>query len=372
MYPSLYIHIPFCSSKCFYCSFASFENRDELIAPYLEALKKEAALYRGQKISTVYIGGGTPTYLDVACLKALFSLINIYFVFGSDSEVTIEANPTAFDPKKIKVLGDGGVNRVSLGVQSFSDKNLNWLGRSHSRVCAISTFNALRKAGFKNLNLDLIYSLPGQSEKDIKKDVSELISLDSEHVSLYALTVSGGSKLAERKVEPPMPDSQARHYLQVTELLKKAGFLHYEVSNFAKQGFECRHNMNYWRGGDYIGLGASAHSHLSGRRFWNVKDPETYVRALKAGSGIQASAQAGEEKLNKDERFMEAFLIGLRLTEGVDILELGSRFNAALTLDKKEQINDFVREGLLSRDQNRIRATMSGMVILDEICSRLI
>ena len=368
MYPSLYIHIPFCRSKCFYCSFVSFENKDELIAPYLQALKKEAALYRGQKVSTVYIGGGTPTYLDAACLKTLFSIINTDFVLGKDSEVTIEANPAAFDTKKIKVLADGGVNRVSLGVQSFSDKNLNWLGRSHSPVCAISTFKTLRKAGFKNLNLDLIYSLPGQSEKDIKKDVSELVSLDSEHVSLYALAVPGGSKLAERKVEPPLSETQARHYLLVTELLKKAGFLHYEVSNFAKQGFECRHNVNYWRGGDYIGLGAAAHSHLSGRRFWNTADPETYIAAFKT----KASAKAGEEKLKKDGRFMEAFLIGLRLTEGVDIRELESRFNAALTPDKEEQLNGFVREGLLARDQNRIRASMSGMVVLDEICSRLI
>ncbi|MEK7849762.1 MAG: radical SAM family heme chaperone HemW [Candidatus Omnitrophota bacterium] len=368
MYPSLYIHIPFCRSKCFYCSFASFENKDELIAPYLDALKKEAALYRGQKVSTVYIGGGTPTYLAIACLKTLFSIINIDFVLGKDSEVTIEANPTAFDPKKIKCLADGGVNRVSLGVQSFSNKNLNWLGRSHCRGSAISIFKALRKAGFKNLNLDLIYSLPAQSEKDIKKDISELVSLDSEHVSLYALAVSGGSKLAERKVEPPLPERQARHYLLVTELLKKAGFLHYEVSNFAKQGFECRHNVNYWRGGDYIGLGAAAHSHLGGRRFWNVTGPETYIAALKT----KESAKAGEEKLGEEGRFMETFLIGLRLTEGVDIRELGSRFNVKFTPEKEEQLNGFVREGLLIRDQNRIRASMSGMVVLDEICSRLI
>jgi oxygen-independent coproporphyrinogen-3 oxidase len=372
MYPSLYIHIPFCSSKCFYCSFASFENKDELIAPYLKALKKEAAFYRGQRINTVYIGGGTPTYLPINCLKALFSIINTDFVLSQDSEVTIEANPTAFNQKKIKVLQDGGANRVSLGVQSFSDKNLKLLGRPHSRACAISTFKALRKAGFKNLNLDLIYSLPSQSKKDIEKDVSELVSLGSEHVSLYALSVSGGSKLAERKVEPPLPARQAQHYLLVTQLLKKAGFLYYEVSNFSKKGFECRHNMNYWRGGDYIGLGAAAHSNLSGRRFWNIADPESYIAAFKTKESAKESAKAGEERLGPEERFMEVFLIGLRLTGGVDIGELGSRFNAVLTPEKEERLNGFVREGLLLKDQNRIRASMSGMVVLDEICSRLI
>ncbi|PIY82307.1 MAG: coproporphyrinogen III oxidase [Candidatus Omnitrophica bacterium CG_4_10_14_0_2_um_filter_44_9] len=368
MHQSLYIHIPFCISKCFYCSFVSFENKDELIAPYLEALKKEAALYKGQKVSTVYIGGGTPTHLNAACLEALFSIINNGFVLDKNSEVTIEANPTGLDLKKIKVLTDGGVNRVSLGVQSFGDKNLKWLGRHHSPACAISIFKALRDAGLKNLNLDLIYSLPGQSEKDIKKDVSELVFLGSEHVSLYALAISDGSKLAVRKVKPSLPDRQARHYLLVTELLKKAGFLHYEVSNFAKYGFECGHNVNYWRGGDYIGLGAAAHSNLGGRRFWNIADPETYISAFKT----KDNAISCEEKLGDDKRFMEAFLIGLRLTEGVDICELGSRFNTALTPEKEGQVNGFVREGLLARCQNRIRATMSGMVVLDEICSRLI
>jgi oxygen-independent coproporphyrinogen-3 oxidase len=365
---SLYIHIPFCKSKCFYCSFVSYENKDDLIAPYLEVLAKEASLYKGKQVNTVYIGGGTPTYLDVAVLKTLFSIIHSNFILSEDCEVTIEANPATLDLKKTKVLQDVCVNRVSLGVQSFNDKNLAWLGRPHRSKDAISTFQLLRKAGFNNLNLDLIYSLSHQSEKEIKKDVAELIALGSEHVSLYTLTISEGSKFSERKIEPAPAERQAEHYLLVVDLLKKAGFNHYEVSNFSRKGFECRHNMNYWRAGDYIGLGAAAHSHLGGHRFWNVPELGNYIEMM----GEKGSAKAGEERLESPARFMEAFLIGLRLTEGVDLNELEARFEQKMPAEKLKMIDDLVEHGMLAKDKDYIKATLAGMVVLDEICSRLI
>jgi len=364
----LYIHIPFCKSKCFYCSFSSYEKKDELTGPYLEALGSEALHYIGSTFDTVYIGGGTPSYLSIPELKILFEAIRSGPTFKKDPEVTIEANPATFDADSARALFDLGVNRVSLGCQSLNDKYLKFLGRPHNRKQAISAFELLKKSGFKNISLDLIYSLPDQNLQEIKDDVLGLLSLGSQHISLYTLSISEGSEFYRRQMGSVPPEKQSEDYMFVRHLILDAGFEHYEVSNFAKKGFECRHNVNYWQGGDYIGLGSAAHSHMGGRRFWNISEPEAYILAL----NTKGSAKAGEEKLSGQERFMEAFLIGLRLTEGVDIMELGSRFNTKLTCEKEEQVSGFVRDGLLVKDRDRIKVSMSGMVVLDEICSRLI
>ncbi len=365
---SLYIHIPFCKSKCFYCSFTSFENKENFIKPYLDALKKEASGYKGAKLDTVYIGGGTPTILNVDSLKDLFSIIGLNFTVAHDAEVTIEANPATFDLDKATVIRQFGVNRASLGVQSFNDKYLAYLGRPHSRVDALASFETLRSAGFRNINLDLIYSLPGQTEDEIKRDLSDLVSCGSEHVSLYALTISEGSEFYKRRIEPILEEDQVKYYRLARALLKQKGYHHYEVSNFAKDGYACRHNLNYWLGGNYIGLGVGAHSHKDGNRSWNTPDLQTYIEKINK----KGSAKAGEERLSAEERFMETLLIGLRLTEGVDLKKLESVFEVKLTKEKAATINDLIRHGLLAKEEGRIRATPAGIVVLDEICARLI
>jgi oxygen-independent coproporphyrinogen-3 oxidase len=368
MNPSLYIHIPFCQSKCFYCSFSSFEKKDDLIGPYLDALDKEASGYKGQSVGTVYIGGGTPTYLSPLNIRTLFEIIRSNFVIEDGAEITMEANPATFDAQKAKAIFDLGVNRMSLGVQSLNDKYLEFLGRPHTRVQAISSFETLRDAGFKNINLDLIYSLPGQTRKEIEEDVFGLASFGSEHISLYTLSICEGSHFYLRNIEPPTNVKQGDEYLFVSQSLGRQGFFHYEVSNFAKQGYPCRHNLNYWRGGNYIGLGVAAHSHLNGHRYWNGATIETYLDIMKE----KPRATEGQEKLTQEERFMETLLIGLRLAEGVDVSDLEQRFEVILPKEKKAVIYDLIEHGLLSQDKLRLKATLSGMVVLDEICSRLI
>lgn len=365
---SLYIHIPFCKSKCFYCSFASVEGKDALMDPYLEALTKEATGYRARQVSTVYIGGGTPSYLSAVQIKRLFELIRANFILEKDAEVTFEANPATFDLDKAKVIFNCGVNRVSLGVQSLNDGYLKFLGRPHTAADAYTAHRLLREVGFTNISLDLIYSLPAQSAKDAEADALGLVSFGSEHISLYTLSVSEGSDFHRRKIEPPIEEKQGEDYLLVTQLLKHHGFTHYEVSNFCKKGYECRHNLNYWQGGNYIGLGAAAHSHRDGLRSWNTDNVEQYLASMKNG----ASAKAGEEKLTEDKRFMETLLIGLRLTEGVDLKDLEERFEILLPREKEAVLADLKEHGLLEEEKGRLRATLSGMVVLDEICSRLI
>ena len=368
MNPSLYIHIPFCKSKCFYCSFTSFEKKERLVVPYLAALKKEAGRYRGTRVDTVYIGGGTPTYLNTNRIRSLFSIISANFLVAHDAEVTIEANPATFDLEKAKVLHESGVNRVSLGIQSFNDKYLKYLGRPHGRAEAFSSFEILRRTGFRNVNLDLIYSLPGQTSGEIRNDVKELLSLGSEHISLYTLSICEGSEFYKRRVEPTLEEEQAQHYRLVVRQLKQKNLDHYEVSNFSRDGYACRHNLNYWRGGNYIGLGVGAHSHKDGHRFWNNPDVETYITMV----AKKNCAKAGEEKLSLQERFMETLLIGLRLTEGVQIHELESRFRTKLTGEKAATINDLIKHGLLVKEKGRVKATRTGILVLDEVCARLI
>jgi oxygen-independent coproporphyrinogen-3 oxidase len=364
----LYIHIPFCKSKCPYCSFASFAGKDELIEPYLAALKKEARFYKGCRVSSIYIGGGTPTFLGIPQIRSLGKIIRSHFSVEKGAEITIEANPATFDAEKAGVLFELKFNRVSLGVQSLDDRNLKYLGRPQGAADCFLAFKTLRGAGFKNISLDLIYSLPAQTREDIKKEVSGLMALDSEHIALYTLSSPEGSAFYRQKIKLPDPERQGEDYVLISQLLERRGFSQYEVSNFAKTGYACRHNLNYWRGGDYIGLGAAAHSHRKGRRFWNSDKIEIYADLMEK----KGSAKVGEEKLTQEQRFMETFLIGLRLTQGVDMKGLQRRFKRSLAQDKKKIIADFIEQGMLAEEEGRLKATFSGRVVLDEICGRLI
>ena len=368
MSSSLYIHIPFCRSKCSYCSFVSFEGKDSLIEPYLEALRKEAHKYKGSCISTVYIGGGTPTCLSESQFRILFDIIHSNFIIAQDAEITIEANPATFDLAKARAVFLCGSNRISLGVQSLNDNYLKYLGRPHNALDARMAFNTLREAGFKNINLDLMYSLPSESKQETEEDVTELISLGSEHLSLYALSVGAGSEFHDLKIEPPKAEIQGEHHLYISQFLKRNGFLHYEISNFGKTGYFCRHNLNYWRGGNYIGLGTAAHSHIDGHRWWNCETIDGYIALIKD----KASAIAGDERLSEEKRFMETLLIGLRLTQGVDVADLEERFEVSLPEEKRDIISGLIEHGLLADEKGRLKATMTGMVVLDDICSRLI
>lgn len=365
---SLYIHIPFCRSKCYYCSFDSFAGQEALIDGYLRSLAREAASYHGVRFDTIYIGGGTPTHLNNTQLADFFEGLGASVALKTGAEFTVEVNPASCDIEKAGFLKSQGVNRVSLGVQSLEDKNLRWLGRGHTAQEARRSFDVLREAGFGNINLDLIYGLPGQRAEDVLRDVDRLLDLGSEHVSLYTLSVEKGCVLFGRPLAIPSPEDQAVLYEAVAGALVDRGMTHYEVSNFCRPGFACRHNLNTWRNGEYVGLGAAAHGHQDGVRSWNVSSPARYIEMIDQ----TGCAEIAKEELGPEERYMEALLIGLRLTEGVDISGLEKMFSLKMPLGKQGLIEEFRAAGLFERKGAYLKATRRGLLVLDEISGRLI
>ena len=365
---SLYIHIPFCQKKCLYCSFVVTIGQEQRIDTYLDALAREARPFQGTPVKTIYIGGGTPTFLNIPQLKKLIGIVRSHFEFSVETEFTVEANPEGLDLVKAKLLYASGINRVSLGVQSLNDKYLRYLGRCHDRRTASQAYVNLRAAGFKNINLDLMYSFPGQTKEEIREDVEGIVRLDSDHLSLYTLTVEKKSRFFVQQVQEQKDDEQARQYILVAQLLKEAGFRQYEVSNFAKPGKESRHNLNYWTGGNYIGLGIGAHSHAEGRRSWNVSKLTDYM--TKAHQ--ETKTLEGEEKLNASQRFLETLLLGLRMNQGVDVAALEERFPDALKEEKSLLLNEFVKNGFFIRQGTQLKASEKGRLVLDELASRLI
>ena len=364
---ALYIHIPFCQKKCLYCSFVVAVGQQAKIDAYLDGLEQEAKTYRKPAVSTVYIGGGTPTLMSVAQIWRLFIIIHDHFQFSTENEFTIEANPEDIEPDKAKMLRDLGVNRVSLGVQSFHDPYLKYLGRCHDAGRAVAAYETLRKSGFRNINVDLMYAFPNQTLSELERDIAAVAGLKSEHLSLYTLTVDENSRFYVQRIKQKNPHAQGDQYSRVVELLEKSGFPQYEISNFAKPGKESAHNQNYWLGGNYIGLGVGAHSHQEGERFWNASRLPDYLQKIKEGKSVRE----GEERLTPNERLVEAFLLGLRMNEGVDVLSLEKRYAGRLADDKKQKIQDFIQEGFLWRKAGRIGTSLKGKLVLDELSGRL-
>jgi oxygen-independent coproporphyrinogen-3 oxidase len=365
---SLYIHIPFCQKKCFYCSFAVCVARQNKADLYLNNLAHEAKWYKNKEVETLYVGGGTPSLLNIDQIKELIGMIFSTFRCNRDAEFTFEANPEDIDEKKAKVLFELGVNRVSLGVQSFDDATLKFLGRCHTRRKAKSAFEILRGVGFANINLDLIFDLPGQTQKEIRKDIEDLVKLKSEHVSIYALSVEPNSRFCVQRIKERKGKAQAGHYQFVVDFLKAHGLFQYEISNFATPSKESRHNMNYWQGGNYIGLGVAAHSHHEGRRSWNVSRLKEYMARIHDG---QSPTESFEE-LSSVQRFLEAFLFGLRMNQGVSLKEFENKFSCGLDDERQAQVDDFIKAGLLTRQEDTIRTTSAGRLVLDEMSARLI
>lgn len=365
---SLYIHIPFCEKKCLYCSFVIAVAQRQRIDPYLDCLEWEAGRKKGKKVKTIYIGGGTPTFLSNDQLNRLGKIIESVFSYSGKAELTIEANPEGLDLEKAKCLFALGINRVSLGVQSFHDRYLKFLGRCHDSRMAVTAFHNLRKAGFDNINLDLMYSFPEQSLQEIREDVTRLVDLGSEHVSLYTFTVEPCSRFFAQGVRPQAGHDRAEQYEFAAHFLTQSGFRQYEISNFALSGRESQHNLNYWQGGNYFGLGVGAHSHIDGRRYWNVCRLNGYMSRIKRN----IDPVEGSEDLIPQTRLSESLLLGLRMNEGVDLKKLEQRFECGLTKDKTEKIEEFVGNGLLNLQDGCLKATPQGRLVLDELAAYLI
>ncbi len=365
----LYVHVPFCQSKCFYCDFAS--NLDlAWMAAWRQALLTEIALVQDQDwpqpFDTLYLGGGTPSLLSGEVLGAIFSHLQGYFVFTTDVEITLEANPDDVTPEKLALWRKLGVNRLSLGVQSLQDAELRWLGRRHDAAQARRALEMAREAGIANLSVDLMYALPGQSEADWLATLRDVLAYEPEHLSCYQLTVAEqtplGKKVARGELTLPGEEEQRRLFLTTSEFLESQGYSHYEISNFARgQRYFSRHNSKYWQHSPYLGLGPAAHSFDGRVRRWNVRAVEAYCRSLSAGQ----APVTGVEVLSDSQLHLEALALGLRTRRGLALRVL-DHFPEA-----QKVLAEFCEAGLLQVQQGRVCPTREGLVVADSLALML-
>ncbi len=324
----IYFHIPFCASRCAYCDFCSTENRRDLIPAYQEAiithLEEYAPRLEGYLVDTVYFGGGTPSWYGAKNLIKIFDSLKRCCKVLMDAEVTLEANPDSIKEDELRLLRRAGFNRISIGMQSANDEILKFINRRHTNEQALDAFEAARKAGFENISVDLIYGLPAQSREDWADTLTRAVLLGPEHISCYGLKVEEGTKLWQYRDSPLIPDddTQADMYLYTVDFLASQGYAQYEISNFARSGFESRHNLKYWLLGDYAGFGASAASLVGSSRYTFTPDVEEYIAAVKNGAPVISES----EEISLRERSMEYIMLGMRTVYGISAEDYAEYF----------------------------------------------
>lgn len=376
--PGLYLHVPFCAHACPYCDFSFEVWRGDLARRFLEAfpveLRHRAAEppWREMTFDTVFVGGGTPTCLSGRRLGWLFAQVRERLHIAPHAEITVEANPETVTDATLTALLDAGVTRLSLGIQSFSDASLKRLGRHHSAARAVRAVRQARQAGFRNLNIDLMFAVPDQHIADWDKTLARALDLEPEHLSTYCLTIEEGTPFArlaaDGQLALPHESTQLAMYERGIDRLTGHGYRQYEVSNFARPGMECRHNLTYWTGGNYLGLGPSAHSHVDGRRFANVRRLGQYLQLIES----YGTATDLDEHLSTGQRAGESILLGLRMTEGLDLRAFESRFGLEAYASREAAIATLVASGLLERLDGRLRLTRKGLAVADAVCAELI
>lgn len=390
---ALYLHTPFCLHKCPYCDFNAYSGLGRLVEPFVQALDREIAnwspLLRGYQIPTVFLGGGTPSLLSGTQVAAILHACRQAFALAPHAEISLEANPGTLDLPRLEAYRAAGVNRLSLGAQSFHKAELRWLGRDHTADQTREAVALARAAGFENINLDLIFGLPGQTLCEWEASLREALGLRPEHLSLYALTVEEGTPLARRvasgRVPTPDGDAQAEQYERAEDLLDEAGFVHYEVSNWARPGYESRHNLTYWRNEPYVGVGPGAHSYFGGYRFSTVRSPGEYIRRvarphsfdklmtapspLPEGEGIPARAPIAEiETVDPKTDLFDTLTQGLRLIEGVDLAAVRRRHGAF----DETSFSRLCEQGLVEREGDWVRLTRRGRLLANEVSLALL
>lgn len=368
----LYIHVPFCLAKCAYCDFVSYPYAPEAAERYLKALEGEIRLWSewfGPELAlkTVYVGGGTPTCLPPEALVRLLSVLRGSFTVLPDAEVTVEANPGTLGDEKLAVLAAAGVNRLSIGMQGTADRLLRVLGRAHTAGEARRAFKAARAAGFTNINLDLIYGIPGQSAGDWAETLAEAVALGPEHISAYSLEIHPETPLGRAATAGAVtvcPEETVREmYLKAIDFLTASGYVHYEIANFARSGRESRHNRLYWEGGEYLGLGPGAHSCLDGRRWSNTTDPGEYYADVARGALPVAEAV----HLTPADAMAEAMFLGLRLTAGVSAARFQARFGCSPEAVYGPAIARLAAQGLLVEEDGYIRLTREALPVANVV-----
>ncbi len=371
----IYVHVPFCRSKCQYCDFYSMSNKDDkMIDAYLQAvcdhIKETGPLAPGYKVDTIYFGGGTPSFLGADALATILTMIRRSFDVDVNAEITFEANPDSVSDTLLRRLRAEGFNRISLGVQNDNDELLKKLGRPHDYAQVVNAVQRIRKAGYRNLSLDLMYGLPGQSLNNWKDTLERVMALAPDHVSCYALKIEEGTPLYNYKdvLNIPDEDTQADMYLAAVEILRSKSFRQYEISNFARKGLYSRHNMKYWTGGEYLGFGPSASSDFAGKRFTIIRDLQGYCSGIKTGGEVLQEL----EFLPMRERAGEYLMLRLRTIGGIAREEYERQY--LLPFDPiEEQLEKCRRLGhAVQNDEDRWRLTPKGFLISNSIISDLL
>lgn len=368
---SAYVHIPFCTQICYYCDFSKVFIKNQPVDAYLQALIREFESYKIEQLRTLYIGGGTPTAISAEQLDYLLSHLTKNLDLSQLEEFTIEANPGDLTPDKIAVLEKSAVNRISLGVQTFNDKQLKRIGRSHNEAQIYESIDSLKGAGFDNISIDLIYALPGQTMADVKENVAKAIALDIPHLSLYSLILEHHTvfmnKMRRGKLNLPTEDLEADMFDYIIAKLESHGFEHYEISNFTKPGRESRHNLMYWDNAEYYGVGAGASGYVDGVRYRNRGPIQHYLKGV-----AQGNPRLEEEVLTKQEMMEEEFFLGLRKKEGVSISRFEEKFAKNFSNRYGDIVEKLTRDGLVQVTDGRLRMTKKGLFLGDTVAEKFI
>lgn len=368
----IYIHIPFCRQACTYCNFhftTSLRHKDELIAALRKEIEAEKEYLGGERIDTIYFGGGTPSLLSIEDCQLLIDAIRQSFSMAADSEVTLEANPDDISLEMIQGWKGLGINRLSIGVQSFFEEELRWMNRAHNAEQAIGNLQ-LARSKFENITMDLIYGSPLLTDDMWKQNIDKAISLGIPHLSCYALTVEAKTPLQKKIDTKQTPgidnEKQARQFLLLMQWLREAGYEHYEVSNFAKPGFRSRHNSSYWKGAKYLGIGPSAHSFNGSERRWNVANNAIYIKSINDGR-----PQRETELLTPTQRLNETIMISLRTKEGIDLDKIEKIWGEEEKLRIQNSLKKYISNELIKMQNNHAQLTDEGMLRADGIAADL-
>ena len=362
----IYIHIPFCKQKCYYCDFISYSNKCDIAQKYINCLLDEIEKFdfENYDVNTIYIGGGTPSYIDSKYIKMIMSKIKSKVDFEQNKiEITIEVNPGTVTKEKLNDYKEAGVNRLSIGLQSVKDDLLKQIGRIHTDEDFLNTYQLANEVGFNNINVDLMIGLPNQSIKDIKETLEKIIELNPNHISVYSLIVEEGTKfdnmINKGELNLPDEDTERNMYWYVKNTLESNSYNHYEISNFAKENKESKHNMNCWEQKEYIGFGVSAHSYINCVRFSNTGNINEYIKNIEENN-IEKNKTI-EEKQTKQDEMNEFMMLGFRKIEGVNISEFKQKFIDNPIFLYREKLEELVNEELIEIDLDYIRLTNKGL-----------
>ncbi|WKV13471.1 radical SAM family heme chaperone HemW [Marivirga harenae] len=369
----IYIHIPFCKQACFYCDF-HFSTNMAIKNDMVEAICKEIELQQeylnGELIRSIYFGGGTPSLLDETHLKSIFNYLNRFHNIAFDAEITFEANPDDITQDKLEILYQNGINRLSVGIQSFDQEVLKWMNRAHNSQEAFRCLELIKKSDFDNFSLDLIYGIPNSTHETWEKDLKSLVGFQPPHISSYCLTIEPNTVFGrwqqKGKLNEASEDYSSEQFLYLSQYLTNSGYEHYEVSNFAKKGFHSKHNSSYWEQKSYLGIGPSAHSYDGKNRQFNVSSNGKYLKALQSN---EIPAQL--DILTQEDRINEYLMTSLRTSEGCNLKFLANELNYDLVKNAKPQIEHWKNTGLCTLEDDILRLTLKGRLLADKLASDL-